>query len=74
MNKAKLLKWVNIVLMISATIQIVDILILIFGLFPEYSRLIYVVHVNNGKVFISLIFIHVYLNWGWIRANFLKKR
>ena len=73
MNKAKLLKWVNPVLMISAAIQIATSLIILFKLFPSKIGEVVELHKHNGMVFIMLIFIHVYLNWGWVKANFFKK-
>lgn len=31
-------------------------------------------HGVMGYVFVTLIFVHIYLNWSWINANYLKKK
>lgn len=31
------------------------------------------IHVPGGLLIITGVILHVILNWGWVRANFLKK-
>jgi hypothetical protein len=73
MNKAVVMKWANLALMISAAIQIATSLIMFFRLFPARISEVVELHKHNGMVFIILIFIHFYLNRGWAKANFFKK-
>jgi hypothetical protein len=35
---------------------------------------IFEVHEHNGVLLIALAIIHIVLNWGWIKTNFLKKQ
>lgn len=74
MNKARLLKWVNPILFISAVIQIVTILVFLFNLFPAKKHFFFELHEHNGIIFVILIFIHLYLNWAWVKVNFFRKR
>ena len=77
MNKAKLLKATNFILIILAVIQISTSLMLFFRLFmsdPRVFKAVIKIHVNNGLAFILVALIHLFLNWGWVKANFLVKR
>ena len=78
MNKAKLLKISTILLMISFLAEVVTIVGMVFlksflirlgalGIFFE-------IHEYNGFLFTALVFAHLFFNWGWIRANILKRR
>jgi hypothetical protein len=71
MNKIKLLKIVNIVLGISFLLQAISVVFMILEKAPGW---LYKLHALNGMVFIVLIFVHIGLNWAWIRANFMKKK
>lgn len=35
---------------------------------------LYEIHVNAGKTFILVALFHIFLNWGWVKNNYLKKR
>jgi len=72
MNKAKALKWVNLVLLISAVVQVTTGLILALGWFPSALGEISKLHEHNGMLFIVLLFAHLFFNWGWIKSNFFK--
>lgn len=71
MDKAKLFKMVNIALLISAAIQIVTSILIFSGILR--SEAVVEVHEYNGIIFIVLVLIHVYLNWGWIKSQILKR-
>ena len=72
MNKMGLLKVVNPALFVSAVLQIFTSLCLFFRLLENYDRVLVKVHVYNGLVFITLVAIHIYLNWGWFKAQLFK--
>ncbi len=61
MSKIKLLKIVNSVLGISFILQVIST---VAGL--------YTLHKINGMIFIIIAIVHVALNWGWIKANFIE--
>jgi hypothetical protein len=76
MDKTNLLKVVNPLLFISLVIQAVTGVIAALHLFmsnPKLFEAIMELHEHNGFVFVSLAAIHLYLNWNWIRAQFLKR-
>ena len=75
MNRISLLKITNITLFISMAIEIatgramlLGNVIVRFGLFD----LAFKVHKYNGFVLVVLVLMHIYQNWGWVRANILK--
>ena len=72
-NKNKLLKIINSLLLISFIIQTLTIIVLFFNLKVPRLDLISEVHEKNGLLLIALAIIHVILNWNWIKANFFKK-
>ena len=74
MNKVKALKYVNIVL------AILFVMVAVPGMlqsqFPgiiDYS-VFRRIHPLAGNLFILAVIAHIYLNFNWIKANFLKKR
>ena len=70
MKKSMALKLVNIFLVLSF-IGIV----LVVGLRRVLSTdIFYAVHPKLGYLFITLAFMHIALNWNWIKSNFLKKK
>jgi len=71
MDKTKLLKMVNPVLFISAVIQIITSILIFSGLLR--SKEVAELHEYNGIVFIVLVLIHIYLNWGWVKSQILKR-
>lgn len=70
MNKNSLLKIVNPIMGLLFIAQILS------GLFHRYipHELFELVHEKGGVLLALLVVIHVALNWGWIRANFLKRK
>ena len=71
--KVKLLKIVNPILFILMLIQAISGLGQRFAgqdLFIFLRR----VHLPNGILFVIFFVIHLYLNWGWVKMNFLKPR
>jgi len=63
------LKTVNLLLFISlATQAVTAIWLLVRG-----TNLVYEIHKYNGIAFLVLAACHLFLNWGWIRANYLKR-
>jgi hypothetical protein len=73
MNKAKVMKWANLALFISAAVQIGTGLILGLRLFTSKIEFFAELHEHNGYIFVGLLAIHIFLNWGWVRANFFKR-
>jgi cytochrome b subunit of formate dehydrogenase len=78
MNKVKLFKAATVLLAVSFLFQAVTALgmvflsdllmrIGIFGIFRE-------IHEYNGFLFVALVLFHIFLNWGWVRANILRKK
>ena len=74
MNKLQVLRIVNSFLFISFLLQVATSLFIFFRIRTSFSRTIFEIHEYNGLTMITLALIHLYLNWGWIRTNILKKR
>ena len=75
MNKIVLLKITNPFLFISMLAQVCTGIILFFDLFtgrPRLFEMIAQIHRYNGVVLAALVVVHLLLNWGWIKAQFLK--
>ena len=70
MKKQTALITVNLVLLISFTIQAVAGVALFF--YPGPEALVQV-HRYNGLAFVVLALLHTWYNRGWIRANFLTR-
>ncbi len=70
MKKSMALKLVNMFLALSF-IGIVLIVVLRRILDPE---IFYTIHPKLGYLFITLAFLHIGLNWNWIKTNFLKRK
>jgi hypothetical protein len=73
MNKIELLRSVNAVLLITFIIQAGTGVMLFFSLDVGNPEFVANIHKYIGLLFIILALLHVYLNWGWLRANFLTK-
>lgn len=71
MSKNKWLKIVNPVMFVSFAIQAVTGIMMSAH---KGSTAIAEMHEHNGILLVFLITAHLYLNWDWVRANFLKKR
>ena len=77
MNKARLLKIVNLLLFISMAAQALTGLVLFFDLFVSRAKLFEIiseVHRYNGLVVALLIITHLAMNWNWIKSQFFKRR
>lgn len=74
MNKLKILRATNLLLLISFVVQAMTSLVLFFEWDVPFAWELSSVHKYNGLLMIILAFVHVVLNWGWMRANFFKKR
>ncbi len=74
MNKAKLLRAVNILLFISFIIQAVTGVIFALGIRVPYLRALAEIHEYNGLILAAVACVHILLNFGWIKANFFTKR
>lgn len=68
MNKNLLLKIVNSVLFLLFISQACS------GFFHHSlsHELFEIIHEGGGIFLVLLSLIHLYLNWGWVRVNFLK--
>jgi hypothetical protein len=73
MNKLGLLKLVNMGLLVSFLVQAITSIVLFSGIEVPQMKLILKTHIYNGLVMVALALIHLVLNWGWIRANFIKR-
>lgn len=74
MDKVKLLRIVNPVLFLSFVVQAVTVSVILLRIRIPHLRAIIELHEYNGIVMITLVSIHIILNWGWIRANFFKAK
>lgn len=74
MNKAKLLKWVNLVLFICAAIQVTTGLMMALRLFTKQMEFIGELHEYNGFIFSAIVLTHLTLNWNWVKVTFFKRQ
>ncbi len=74
MDKIKMLRPVNALLLLAAIVQVFTIVIIFFRIKIPNSSLVFEIHEYNGLLMVLLIAVHITLNWGWIKANFLKRR
>lgn len=74
MNKILTLRVVNMVLFFSFVLQVITSIIIFFKIRLPNMEAIFEFHEYNGLLMILLALVHITLNWGWIRANFFKKR
>lgn len=70
MNKPKMLKIVNPIM------TIVFLCLAGSGLAHDLIpyEIFHAVHGKLGFTFVLLAFTHIYLNWNWIKSQFLKKK
>ena len=75
-NRALLFKVATIALAVSFFIQVLTVIGMVFlRVFLTKMGILHAafeVHEYNGFIFTALILPHVWLNWGWVRANILK--
>jgi hypothetical protein len=69
MNKAKWLKRVNVLLFCFLLLQ--PVTALLAGVIGDAFE---VLHPLGGAVLVILAFVHVSLNWGWVRSAILAKK
>ncbi len=74
MNKMSALRVVNTVLLFSFVLQVITGLIIFFRVRFPNNGLVFEIHEYNGLFLIIVAAMHIALNWGWIKANFFKKR
>jgi len=74
MSRVKLLRIVNILLaLVFLSISVSGIIQMLSpGTIPylQFKQ----IHPLTGMLLIILVLVHVYLNWNWIKANYLKKK
>ena len=73
MNKQKWLRIVNPVLFLSLAVQAGTGGIIAFRLRTPFTQTVFEAHEHNGALLIALAVTHLTLNWGWVKANYLKK-
>ena len=74
MNKAGALRIVNAALFFSFVLQVITSIIILLRIKLPNAQLVFEVHEYNGIFMIMMVATHITLNWGWIKANFFKKR
>lgn len=74
MNKVGALRIVNVVLFFSFITQVITSIIILLRIKLHYTQLIFEIHEYNGLFMIIAAATHITLNWGWMKANFFKKR
>ncbi|MEI8347037.1 MAG: DUF4405 domain-containing protein [Pseudomonadota bacterium] len=67
MQKALWLKIVNPILMLAVIIQAST------GYLSENRHWVKEIHETNAVIVLALAAIHLYLNWSWVKSNFLNK-
>jgi hypothetical protein len=70
LNKASLLKILNPLLILSALVQITTIIIKAF----KDIDLVQSIHEVNGWVLMSLVVLHLILNWSWVRSVLFSRK
>ena len=74
MDKNKALRIMNPVLFLAFVVQVITILIMLLRIKVPHAHLVFEVHEYNGLLIAALVAAHITLNWGWVKANFFKKR
>lgn len=74
MNKSEILRYVNLPLALSFLTQGVTGLIILSEIKLPIKKLIFSTHELNGPILITLITVHIFLNWSWIRVTFFPAR
>ena len=70
----KLLRVLNPILAVLATVQAFTISAMVFGFGGSYRHLLFATHKANGQLLIAVIVIHVVINRWWIKVAFRRKR
>ena len=74
MDKVGALRIVNAALFFSFVLQVITSIIILLRIKLPNAQLVFEVHEYNGIFMIMMVATHITLNWGWIKANFFKKR
>ena len=78
MNKTKLFKAATVLLGVSFLTQVFTVagMVLFKGFLTRLGALgiFFEIHEYNGFIFVGLVLLHLFFNWGWIRTNILKKK
>ena len=74
MIKILTLRVVNIALLFSFILQAITSVIIVLKIRVPYRELVFETHEYNGIFMIIAAATHIVLNWGWMKANFFKKR
>jgi len=74
MNKQKLLKILNLILILD--FLVIVIAQLIYQFHPELNgeEAVLEFHLIGGYIFVILVVIHFILNFNWIRSVYLRKK
>jgi len=60
--------------LLSFLVQALTAIIIVLRIKVPHMQLVFEVHEYNGMLMIVAAAMHVVLNWGWLKANFFKKR
>ena len=74
MNKFGALRIVNTILFFSFILQVITSIIIVLRIRIPHTQLVFEIHEYNGLLMIIVAAMHIALNWGWIKANFFKKK
>ncbi|MCX5665889.1 MAG: hypothetical protein NT036_02430 [Candidatus Omnitrophica bacterium] len=78
MNRAKLFKAANVLLAISFLVQVITVIGMVFfkGILRQLgiSGIFFEIHEQNGFIFVALVLVHLFFNWGWVKVNILKRK
>jgi ABC-type uncharacterized transport system involved in gliding motility auxiliary subunit len=70
MSKQITLKWLNLALFLLLVVQLLSGVAALFGLGASSLAL----HIYAGLAMVVIVLAHLWLNWGWVKLNFFKKR
>lgn len=74
MNKVAVMRTVNMALLLSFILQVITSVVILLKIRLPHVQLVFEAHEYNGLFMIIAAAMHIVLNWGWIKANFFKKR
>ncbi|MCX5778721.1 MAG: DUF4405 domain-containing protein [Elusimicrobia bacterium] len=74
MNKILMLRIVNLLLLITFAVMAATGIFFSMEIRVPFMKTLLAIHEFFGLLMVGLVIAHISLNWGWIKANFLKKR
>jgi hypothetical protein len=78
MNRARLFRASVILLAVSFLVQGITVAGMVFfnGFLMRLGVLsiFFQIHKYNGFLFVALVLAHLFFNWGWMKANILKRK